>query len=101
VQLLKVVTTAKKFYIVFKCNAVNDIILFGKIVCILVSSENNVYFLTEVVVSEYISDRHAHCLWSSDPSCYMCVSEEHLCHIGALPGYDYLDGVLLVTKSAI
>jgi hypothetical protein len=54
-----------------------------------------------VVVYEYIGDRRAHYLRSSDPSCYMCVSEEHLCHIGALPGYDYLDGFLLVAKSAI
>jgi hypothetical protein len=43
----------KDFYIAFICNAADDVRLFGKIVCILVSSKNNVHFLVEVVVSEY------------------------------------------------
>jgi hypothetical protein len=91
----------KDLYIVFTRNAVDDGILFEKTVSILVSSKNHVYFLVEVAVSEYISERHAHYLRSSDPTYRMCVSEERLCHNGALPGYDYLDGVLLVAKSAL
>ena len=98
----------KDCYIVFSVDELHAAAKFGKIVLILIHTENGVkevFFLVEVVGAKYVCDRHMYYIpleCSMDkPRKHECIAESKLCHIGCFTGYIYGDGVTVTMKSAV